>query len=119
MIKLVTALQEAMAWEPNTFYDDVLTSSSDLTNQSTVKQFVEYNGLPKIVNDIWLYGKNTFNTYPGKITNIGMAYLTKSSRRVEIEFQKNDKPMLYKFTSKGELLSSSKFSFQAFKNMML
>jgi hypothetical protein len=114
-------------WNPNSKYSySYLDDKADLEDESTVKQFVEFNGLPKLIDDIWLYAKKNLHKYPSKITTAGMVYSAKDSCNVELEFRKNQneiKIWKFKIGSRNteitsDLVKASDFNFKAFADMI-
>jgi hypothetical protein len=124
MIKLIDILKE-ISWNPNDKYENtILYDRKDLENESIVKQFVEFNGLPKIIFDIWKYAKSELKVFPSKISTKGMMFSGKNNTKVEIEINKGQ---LYLWHIKIEidgnkienhLLKNTKFSYLEFKKMM-
>jgi hypothetical protein len=117
MIKLADILKE-IGWKPNTEYQEsYIVDKDQLMDGSVIAQFVEYQGLPKIINDIWKYAKVNYNLYPTKITTGGMVYYPKNRTKIEIEFTK-DGANLYQFKDNDNLMMHSKFNFKTFNQMM-
>ena len=114
-------------WNPSDAYTGtILHDAKDLKDESTVQQFVEFTGLPKLVVDIWKYAKTNLNQYPSKITNRGMVYSAPNSSKVELEFTKDGKVNLWKFkigmnkenAIESKLMRVAAFNYKEFKSML-
>jgi hypothetical protein len=126
MIKLINILKE-ISWNPNDKYENtILYDRKDLEDESTIKQFVEFAGLPKLVVDIWKYAKTNLHIYPSKLTKHGMVYPSARNTKVELEFTKDGKVNLWKFGIEfnkekkidHQLLRADRFNFKNFKDMI-
>lgn len=122
--KKVTGIEED--WDPTSKYmDTILHDANDLKDESTIKQFVEFTGLPKVVVDIWKYAKSNLHLYPTKLTDKGMVYPSGRGTKLELEFTKDGKVNLWKFKLDlnkekqidYQLLQAATFNFKKFKDM--
>ena len=128
-MKNITPFKEFIneTWDPTGKYlSTILHDQNDLKDESTVSQFIEFTGLPKLVLDIWKYAKS-LNRYPSKITNRGMVYYAPHSFKVELEFTKDGKINLWKFRLEMsreneidyKLMSATSFNYKEFRKMIL
>jgi hypothetical protein len=114
-------------WKPGEKWEQLLYDPKDTKNPQTVASYVEYYGMPEIVNDIWKYAKSKFGKYPNKIVHHkGIQYNSDNGGYVEITF-KNGKPFIYHMSvnagsSRGSIdynvIESGKFSYSLFNKMM-
>lgn len=116
MIKLINLIKE-ISWVPNSTFDNYLMDSKDLENKNVISQFVEYHGLPKLINDVWEYANSNAGLYPKKLTTRGIVYYPKNRTKIEIEFTKDGRLVLYQFNDVDRLIKNAKFSFDIFKKM--
>jgi hypothetical protein len=116
-----------MKWDPNgKWMNSVLIDNNELKDESTISQFIEFTGLPKLVLDIWKYAKSNLNRYPSKMTDRGMVYSAPNSCKVELEFTKDGKVNLWKFRVEmnremkidSSLMRATSFNFKEFKQML-
>jgi hypothetical protein len=118
-------------WTPGKDFGNIISDNTELKDESVISQYIEYNGLPDIILDIWKYMKTEFGKYPTKVTNRGMEYSAPGGK-IEVEFKGGDGQVyLWKFRVyidqkstldrpeiKSDLVKSCKFDFSQLKNMM-
>ena len=113
-------------WDPTgKWMDTILIDSKELKDESTISQFIEFTGLPKLVIDIWKYAKS-LDRYPSKITRKGMVYSAPHSCKIELEFT-NGKINIWKFRLEMnrereidyKLMRATSFNYKEFRKMIL
>lgn len=109
--------------------DDTGTiDKKELNDEKFIASFIEYNGLSKLVLDIWKWAESNFKIYPSKLTVQGMVYNLPKNRTCEIMFGKNDEMTMYMFYGllshmpdkqiSTNLVDSQKFSYKTFKEWL-